>query len=101
MFVFDDVMLIDPAGIREILQRVDKKSLALALKGTNEELRGQFFKNMSGRAVEMMKEDMEVLGPVKLKDVETAQQQIVAIVRSLDESGVISIKSGGSDEYVS
>jgi flagellar motor switch protein FliG len=101
MFVFDDVMLIDPAGIREILQRVDKKTLALALKGTNEELRSQFFKNMSGRAVEMMKEDMDVLGPVKLKDVETAQQQIVAIVRTLDESGVISIKGGGSDEYVS
>jgi len=101
MFVFDDVMLIDPAGIREILQRVDKKTLALALKGTNEELRSQFFKNMSGRAVEMMKEDMDVLGPVKLKDVETAQQQIVAIVRTLDESGVISIKGSGSDEYVS
>ena len=101
MFVFDDVMLIDPAGIREILQRVDKKTLALALKGTSEELRGQFFRNMSGRAVEMMKEDMDVLGPVKLKDVEGAQQQIVAIVRTLDESGVISIKGSGSDEYVS
>ena len=101
MFVFDDVMLIDPAGIREILQRVDKKTLALALKGTSEELRVQFFRNMSGRAVEMMKEDMDVLGPVKLKDVETAQQQIVGVVRTLDESGVISIKGGGSDEYVS
>ena len=100
MFVFDDVMLLDPAGIREILQRVDKKTLALALKGTSEELRSQFFHNMSGRAVEMMKEDMDVLGPVKLKDVETAQQQIVGIVRTLDESGVISIKGAGGDEYV-
>jgi len=100
MFVFDDVMLIDPPGIREILQRVDKKTLALALKGTSEELRGQFFRNMSSRAVEMMKEDMDALGPVKLKDVETAQQQIVGIVRTLDESGVISIKGAGSDEYV-
>ena len=100
MFVFDDVMLIDPAGIREIQQRVDKKTLALALKGTSEELRTQFFRNMSGRAVEMMKEDMDVLGPVKLKDVELAQQQIVGIVRTLDESGVISIKGSGSDEYV-
>jgi len=100
MFVFDDVMLIDPVGIREILQRVDKKTLALALKGTSEELRTQFFRNMSGRAVEMMKEDMDVLGPVKLKDVESAQQQIVGIVRALDESGVISIKGAGSDEYV-
>jgi flagellar motor switch protein FliG len=101
MFVFDDVMLIDAAGIREILQRVDKKTLALALKGTSEELRTQFFRNMSGRAVEMMKEDMDVLGPVKLKDVEQAQQQIVGIVRTLDESGVISIKGAGGDEYVS
>ena len=101
MFVFDDVMLIDPAGIREILQRVDKKALSLALKGTSEELRTQFFRNMSARAVEMMKEDMDVLGPVKLKDVEQAQQQIVSIVRQLDESGVISIKGAGSDEYVS
>jgi flagellar motor switch protein FliG len=100
MFVFDDVMLIDGAGIREILQRVDKKTLALALKGTGEELRTQFFRNMSSRAVEMMKEDMDALGAVKLKDVEQAQQQIVGIVRSLDESGVISIKGGGSDEYV-
>ena len=100
MFVFDDVMLIDPAGIREILQRVDKKTLALALKGTSEELRTQFFRNMSSRAVEMMKEDMDALGPVKLKDVEGAQQQIVGIVRTLDESGVISIKGSGGDEYV-
>ena len=100
MFVFDDVMLIDPPGIREILQRADKKTLALALKGTSEELRTQFFRNMSSRAVEMMREDMDALGPVKLKDVESAQQQIVGIVRTLDESGVISIKGAGSDEYV-
>jgi flagellar motor switch protein FliG len=101
MFVFDDVMLLDAPGIREILQRVDKKTLALALKGTSEELRVQFFRNMSSRAVEMMKEDMDVLGAVKLKDVESAQQQIVSVVRTLDESGVISIKGAGSDEYVS
>ena len=100
MFVFDDVLLIDDVGMREILQRVDKKTLTVALKGTSEELRTQFFRNMSSRAVEMMKEDMDVLGPIKLKDVEMAQQQIVAIVRTLDESGVISLKGGGDDEYV-
>jgi flagellar motor switch protein FliG len=100
MFVFDDVMLIDDAGMREILQRVDKKALTIALKGTSEELRTQFFRNMSSRAVEMMKEDMDVLGPVKVKDVETAQQQIVSVVRKLDESGVISLKGGGGDEYI-
>jgi flagellar motor switch protein FliG len=101
MFVFDDVMLIDDAGMREILQRVDKKALTIALKGTSEELRNQFFRNMSARAVEMMKEDMEVLGPIKVRDVETSQQQIVSIVRKLDESGVISLKGSGGDEYIS
>lgn len=101
MFVFDDVMLIDDAGMREILQRVDKKALTVALKGTSEELRDQFFRNMSSRAVEMMKEDMDVLGPVKVRDVETSQQQIVSIVRKLDESGVINIKGGNNEEYVS
>ncbi|MDR1728752.1 MAG: flagellar motor switch protein FliG [Acidobacteriota bacterium] len=100
MFTFDDVLLIDDAGIREILQRVDKKALTIALKGTSDELRTQFFRNMSSRAVEMLREDMDVLGPVKVKDVEAAQQQIVSIVRTLDESGVISIRGGGGDEYV-
>lgn len=100
MFVFDDVLLIDDAGMREILQRVDKKALTIALKGTSEELRNQFFRNMSSRAVEMMREDMDVLGPVKVRDVETSQQSIVAVVRKLDETGVISLKGGGGDEYV-
>jgi flagellar motor switch protein FliG len=101
MFVFDDVMLIDDAGMREILQRVDKKTLTVALKGTSEDLKAQFFHNMSSRAVEMLREDMDVLGPIKVKDVEASQQQIVAIVRKLDEGGVISLKGGGGDEYVS
>jgi flagellar motor switch protein FliG len=101
MFVFDDVMLIDDAGMREILQRVDKKSLTVALKGTSEDLRNQFFRNMSSRAVEMMKEDMEVLGPVKVREVETSQQQIVSIIRKLDESGIINLKGTGGDEYIS
>jgi flagellar motor switch protein FliG len=101
MFVFDDVMLIDDAGMREIIQRVDKKALTVALKGCSEDLKTQFFRNMSSRAVEMLKEDMEVLGPVKVKDVEGSQQQIVSIVRKLDEDGIISLKGGGGDEYVS
>jgi len=100
MFVFDDVLLIDDQGMREILQRVDKKALTIALKGTSEELRNQFFRNMSSRAVEMMREDMDVLGPVKVKDVEVSQQQIVSVIRKLDESGVISLKGGGGDEYI-
>ncbi len=100
MFVFDDIMLIDDPGMREILQRVDKKNLTIALKGCSEDLKTQFFRNMSSRAVEMLREDMDVLGPVKVRDVEAAQQQIVSIVRKLDEDGVINLKGGGGDEYV-
>ena len=101
MFVFDDILLIDDLGIAEILKRVDKKSLTTALKGTSEELRSQFFRNMSSRAVELMKEEMEFMGPVKLKDVEKAQHEIVEIVRQLEEEGVISIGGGGGEDYVS
>jgi flagellar motor switch protein FliG len=101
MFVFEDVMLIDDAGMREIIQRLDKKALTIALKGCSDELKHQFFRNMSSRAVEMLREDMDVMGPIKLKDVESSQQQIVSIVRKLDEDGVINLKGGGGDEYVS
>jgi flagellar motor switch protein FliG len=100
MFVFDDVMLIDDQGMREIIQRIDKKTLTVALKGCSEELKVQFFRNMSSRAVEMLKEDMDVLGPVKVRDVEASQQQIVAVIRKLDEDGIINLKGGGGDEYV-
>ena len=100
MFVFDDVMMIGDQGMREIIQRIDKKTLTVALKGCSEELKVQFFRNMSSRAVEMLREDMEVLGPVKVRDVEAAQQQIVAVVRKLDEDGTINLKGGGGDEYV-
>jgi len=101
MFTFDDLLLIDDAGMREIIQRVDKKTLTIALKGVSEEMKKQFFRYMSQRAVEMLKEDMDVLGPVKIKEVEASQQEIVSVVRKLDQDGVISIKGGGSDEYVS
>lgn len=101
MFVFDDILLIDDAGINEILKRADKKTLTIALKGTSEELQNQFFRNMSSRAVEMMKEEMEFMGPVKLKEVEKAQHEIVEIVRQLEEEGVISIGGGGGEDYVS
>lgn len=100
MFVFDDVMLIDDQGMREIIQRIDKKTLTVALKGCSEELKVQFFRNMSSRAVEMLREDMEVLGPVKVRDVEATQQQIVAVIRKLDEDGIINLKGSGGDEYV-
>src|SRR2546430_3479681 len=80
MFVFEDIANLDDAAIREILQRIDKKTIAQALKGATEHQQNQFFRNMSGRAVEMMKEEMEIMGPVKIKDVQGAQQRIVEIV---------------------
>lgn len=103
MVTFEDILLIDDPGIREILQRVDKKVLALALKGTVAELQERFFFNMSKRAVEMMQEEMEFMGQVKLKDVTGAQREVVEVLRLLDEQGVVSISGGGggSDEYVS
>jgi flagellar motor switch protein FliG len=103
MMTFDDLLLVDDMGIRELLQRVDKKMLALALKGTVEELQNRFFKNMSSRAVEMMKEEMDFMGQVKLKDVTSAQREIVEIMRELDEQGIINLNGSadGEDGYVS
>jgi flagellar motor switch protein FliG len=99
MFIFEDVATLDDAAIREIIQRVDKKTIAQALKGSSESQQNQFFKNMSGRAVDMMKEEMEIMGPVKTKDVHVAQQRIVEVVRKLEEEGLINV-GGGGDEYV-
>lgn len=103
MVTFEDILLIDDIGMRELLQRVDKKVLALALKGTVAELQERFFSNMSARAVEMMKEEMDFMGQVKMKDVNGAQREIVDVLRELDEQGVISLGGDGEsgDEYVS
>lgn len=102
MVTFEDVLLIDDVGIRAVMQRVDKKVLSLALKGTVAELQERFFSNMSSRAVEMMKEEMDFMGQVKLKDVTGAQREIIEVLRELDEEGVISLGGeGGGDEYVS
>jgi len=100
MFVFDDIMLIDNNGLQEILKRVDKKVLATALKGTSEEMKEQFFKNMSSRAVELMKEEMDFMGPIRVKEVETSQQEIVSIVRRLEEEEIISLGGSGGEEFV-
>ena len=101
MFIFEDIATLDDAAIREIIQRVDKKTIGQALKGATDNQQQQFFKNMSGRAVEMMREEMEVMGPVKMKDVHSAQQRIVEVVRKLEEDGVINLSGGGGgDEYV-
>jgi flagellar motor switch protein FliG len=101
MFVFEDIASLDDQAIREILQRIDKKTIAAALKGATDQQQNQFYRNMSGRAVEMMKEEIEIMGPVKIKDVHAAQTRIVEIVRKLEEEGIINIGGGGGgDEYV-
>lgn len=100
MFVFEDLLLIDPLGLKEVLAKVDRKVLTLALKGTSEQLRNQILSSMSQRGAEMLKEDMEALGPVKIKEVEGAQQQIIAIVRQLESEGVVSLKGAIGEQYV-
>ncbi len=100
MFVFEDLLLIDSMGMREILSRVDKKTMTVALKGTSDKLREHFFGNMSERGSSMLKEDMEALGPIKIRDVEAAQQQIIGIVRALEAEGVISLKGAVGEQYV-
>ena len=100
MFVFDDLVHVDDTGMREIVQRADKKALTIALKGASEEIRGRFFSNMSKRAAEMLREEMEVLGAVRLRDVEKAQQEIVSIARKLEEEGVIVTGAAAGEAYV-
>lgn len=100
MFVFDDLVHVDDNGMREIVTRADKKALTVALKGASEEIRERFFKNMSNRAAQMLREEMEVLGAVRLRDVEKAQQDIVAIARKLEEEGLIVTGAAAGEAYV-
>lgn len=100
MFVFEDLLKIEEVGIREIVNRADKKALTIALKGASEEIRARFFTNMSKRAGELLKEEMELMGAVRLRDVEKAQQEVVAIARKLEEEGVISTGAGAGEAYV-
>jgi flagellar motor switch protein FliG len=100
MFVFEDLLSLDASAIKEITGRADRKLLTVALKGTSEQLRQHIFSTMSQRGAEMLKEDIEALGPVKIRDVEAAQQQIIATVRELETDGVVSLAGGGGDQYV-
>ncbi|MGH9658167.1 MAG: flagellar motor switch protein FliG [Bryobacteraceae bacterium] len=100
MFVFEDILLIDSGGIKEILGRVDKKVLTIALKGTSEKLKEHFLQSMSQRGSQMMREDMDAMGAVKIKEVEAAQQQIIAVVRQLEGEGAISLKGTVGEQYV-
>jgi len=100
MFTFEDLVTVPPATIREIVSGVDKRQLAMALRGTNEELRAQIFKSMSSRAVEMLKEDMEVLGPVRSREVAQAQQEILNLARRLESEGKVVLKLETGDEML-
>ncbi len=100
MFVFEDLLLLDQGGVKEVLAKVDRKILTLALKGTSDQLRDHFMTAMSQRGAEMLKEDVEALGPVKIKEVEGAQQQIIAVVRQLESDGTISLKGTAGEQYV-
>jgi flagellar motor switch protein FliG len=100
MFVFDNLMDIDDRGIQLILREVQSESLIVALKGADQELRERIFKNMSQRAAEIMREDLEAKGPVKVKDVEAAQKEILKTVRRLMDEGKIFMSGVGEEEYV-
>lgn len=100
MFVFEDIVMLDDRGIQLVLREVDSKDLALAIKGSNPEVGEKIMQNMSARASQMLKEDIEFMGPVRLRDVEDAQQRIVKVIRRLEESGAIVISRGGGDELI-
>ena len=100
MFVFDDLRNVEDQGLREIIQRADKKVLTVALKGASEDIRTRFFANMSKRAADLLKEEMEVLGAIRLREVEKAQQEIVAVTRKLEEEGLIVTGAAAGEAYV-
>ena len=100
MFVFDNIMDIDDKGIQLLLREVQSDSLIVALKGASQEMREKIFRNMSARAAEMMREDLESKGPVRLSEVEAQQKQILIVVRRLADEGQIMLGSKGDDAYV-
>lgn len=100
MFVFEDILLLDDRAIQRVLRDVDNNDLAIALKGSTEQVQNAIFNNLSKRLSAMIKEDMEFMGPVRMKDVEEAQQKIVNIIRKLEDSAEIIISRGGGDEIV-
>jgi len=100
MFVFEDILLLDDRAIQRVLRDVDNNDLAVAMKGSNEQVQAAIFNNMSKRLSTMIQEDMEFMGPVRMKDVEEAQQKIVNIIRKLEDAGEIIISRGGGDEVI-
>ena len=100
MFVFENLLSIDDRSIQLILREIQSESLIVALKGASEEIREKIFKNMSQRAAEMLREDLESKGPVKLSDVEAEQKEILKVARRLSDEGQISLGPKGDEAYV-
>jgi flagellar motor switch protein FliG len=100
MFVFEDILLVDSKGMQQVLKEVDHEELALALKAAGEDVKAKIFSNLSERAGNLVKEEMEYLGPVRLSDVQAAQQRIVDVVRRLEEAGELIIQGRGNEEEV-
>ena len=100
MFVFEDILTLDDRSIQRVLREVDNNELAVALKSANEDVQNAIFNNLSKRLATMIREDMDFMGPVRMKDVEEAQQKIVNIIRKLEDSGEIVTSRGGGDELV-
>ncbi len=100
MFIFEDIVTLDDSVIQRVMREIDTKDLALALKGVSEEVSSRIFKNVSKRGAEMLREDIEFMGPVRLKDVEEAQQRVVGVIRRLDEAGEIILARGGEDTII-
>ena len=98
MFVFEDVLLVNDKGIQAVLKEIEHDDLSLALKTANADLREKIFRNMSERAAQLIKEDMEYMGPVRLSDVEGAQQRIVDVVRRLEDAGELIISGRGGEK---
>ncbi len=101
MFVFEDIVILDDRSIQRVLREIDSKELALALKGANEEVKSRIFKNMSERMGKMIRDELDYMGPVRVRDVEEVQQKIVASIRTLEERGEIVVSRGGGDELLS
>ncbi len=100
MFVFEDLLLLDQTGVKELLGKVDRKILTVALKGTSEQMKNHMLGAMSSRGADMLREDMDSLGPIKIKEVEAAQQQMISLVRQLETEGTISLKGTAGEQYV-
>jgi flagellar motor switch protein FliG len=100
MFIFEDIISLDDASVQRVLRDLDSDDIALALKGASDEVKNRVLKNISKRAGEILRENMEFMGPVRLREVEEAQQRVVALIRKLDESGEIIISRGGEDAII-